>query len=68
MAECIRSIHDSIIFPKLRTYKLFKNEFIFENYPSSTKILNHTLALFHFRISSHNLRIETYVILNLKHQ
>ncbi len=59
MAEFIRSIHDSIIFPKLRTYKLFKNEFIFENYLSSTKHLNHTLALFHFRISFHNLRIET---------
>ena len=59
MVECIGNIHDSTIYPKLRTYKLFKNEFKSENYLSSTKNLNHTLALFRFRISSHNLRIET---------
>ncbi len=59
MAECIGNIYDSTAYPKLRTYKLFKEEFKFENYLSSTKNLNHTLALFRFRISSHNLRIET---------
>ncbi len=59
MAECIGNIHDSTAHPKLRTYKLFKEEFKFENYLSSTKNLNHTQALFRFRISSHNLRIET---------
>ncbi len=59
MAECIGNTHDSTAYPKLRTYKLFKDEFKFENYLSSTKNLNHTLALFRFRISSHNLRIET---------
>ncbi len=59
MAECIGNIHDSTAYPKLRTYKLFKDEFKFENYLSSTKNLNHTLVLFRFRISLLNLRIET---------
>ncbi len=57
MAECIGNIHDSTAYPKLRTYKLFKEEFKFENYLSSKKNLNHTQAL--FRLSSNNLRIET---------
>ncbi len=59
MAECIGNIHDSTEYPKLRTYKLFNVEFKFENYLSSTINPNHRLALFRFRISSHNLRIET---------
>ncbi len=59
MAECIGSIHDSAAYPKLWTYTLFKDEFKFENYLSSTKYLNHMLALFCFGISSHSLRIET---------
>ncbi len=59
LTEYYLLIHDSTAYPKLRTYKLFKEEFKFENYLRSTKNLNHTLALFHFRISSHNLRIET---------
>ncbi len=37
MTECIGNIHDSIAYPKLRTYELFKGEFKFENYLSSTK-------------------------------
>ncbi len=37
MAECIGNIHDSTAYPKLRTYKLLKDEFKFENYLSSTK-------------------------------
>ncbi len=40
-------------------YKLSYDEFKFESYLSSTKNLNYTLAFFHFRISSHNLRIKT---------
>ncbi len=59
MPECLGIIHDSTAYLKLRTYKLFKEEFKLENYLSSTKNLNHTLDLFRFRISSHNLRIET---------
>ncbi len=59
MSECIGNIHDPTAYPELKTYKLFKEEFKFENYLSSTKRLNHTLSLFRFRISSHNLRIET---------
>ncbi len=45
MAECIGNIHDSTEYPKLRTNKLFKEEFQFENYLSSTKNLNHTLVV-----------------------
>ena len=59
MDQCLENIHDLNVCPKLRTYKLFKEEFKFENYLLSTKNLNHTLSLFRFRISSHNLRIET---------
>ncbi len=32
MAECIGNIHDFTIYLKLRTYKLFKDEFKFQNY------------------------------------
>ncbi len=60
MVECIGHIHDSTVYPKLRTYKLFKDEFKFKNYIfHPQKNLNHTLALVRFRINSHNLRIET---------
>ncbi len=53
------SLHRSYMAECIRIYKLFKEELKFENYLSSMKNLNHTLALFGFRISSHNLRIET---------
>ncbi len=59
ITECMDRIGDSNVYPKLRTYKLFKNEFKFENYLACVKNVNHCLALFRFRISSHNLRIET---------
>jgi hypothetical protein len=59
MEKCMTDINDSALNPKLRTFKLFKEEFKFENYLTSTRNLNHTLSLFRFRISSHNLRIET---------
>ncbi len=39
--------------------KLFKEEFKYETYLTYTKNVNHTLALFRFRISSNNLCIET---------
>ncbi len=57
---CTESIKNSISNPKLRTFKLFKNEYKLETYLMSTKNLNHTLSLSRFRISSHNLIIEIY--------
>ena len=59
MENCLKEINDSQKNPKLRTYKLFKTEFKLENYLMHTKNINHVLALAKFRISSHNLRIET---------
>jgi len=59
MDNCMDSINNPDLNPKLRTYKLFKDEFRLETYLLSMKNLNHSLALARFRISSHNLRIET---------
>ena len=59
MENCINSIQNSDQYPKLRTYKLFKDEFKLENYLITIQNINHALALTRFRISSHNLRIET---------
>ena len=53
------SINDSTLNPKLRVFKLFKQEFKPEPYLSQPHNLHHTLALVRFRISSHNLCIET---------
>ena len=52
-------IVNSTKFPKLRKHKLFKKEFRLENYLIEIENTKHALALAHFRISSHNLRIET---------
>lgn len=46
-------------FPKLRTYKLFKTDFRLENHLLTLENRGHQIALSKFRISSHNLRIET---------
>lgn len=59
MDNCLNQINNSDDNPKLRTFKLFKTEFKLENYLTKIKNLNHSLALARFRISSHNLRIET---------
>ena len=59
MEQCLQDINDSTLNPKLRTFKLFKEEYKFENYLLCSRNLNYTQALFRFRISSHNLRIET---------
>ena len=59
MDVCLENICDSEKNPKLRTYKRFKNEYKFETYLAENKNLNYTLSLLRFRISSHNLRIET---------
>ncbi len=49
----------TILNPKLRTFKNFKDEYKFENYLTTSRNLNYASSLFRFRISSHNLRIET---------
>jgi hypothetical protein len=59
MASTMAQIDNSDTNPKLRTYKLFKGNFQFESYLSSPTNLNHVIALAKFRISSHNLAIET---------
>jgi len=59
MGTCMANIQDENICPKLRTYALFKNEFKSEPYVINTLNIHHTLALIRFRISSHNLAIET---------
>ena len=59
MDKCLANICDSENNPKLRTYKLFKNEFKLEKYLTHAYNINYTVALTRFRISSHNLRIET---------
>jgi hypothetical protein len=53
------NINDSDKFPKLRTYKTFKTDFRLEPYLSSPYNPHYNLALLRFRISSHNLCIET---------
>ena len=59
MNECLENINDPSKFPKLRTYKLFKREFKLESYLTVTKNIHYSLAMLKFRISSHNLHIET---------
>ena len=59
MSKTMTSINDSTANPKLRTFKLFKNEFKLEQYLSQSQNIMHTQALARFRISSHNLHIET---------
>ena len=44
---------------KLRTYKLFKPEFCMESYIFSLPSITYMQAIAKFRLSSHNLRIET---------
>ena len=57
--DTLEDIANSTKFPKLRTYKLFKKDFRLENYLMEIENTKHALALTRFRISSHNLRIET---------
>jgi len=59
MDQCINKINDSDTNPKLRTFKLFKDTFRSEPFIVSPTNINHTLALIKFRISAHNLAIET---------
>ena len=57
--ETLNNIFDSEKFPKLRTYKKFKTDFRLETYLITLENRHHQVALTKFRISSHNLRIET---------
>jgi len=59
MDNCMIQINDSVMNPKLRTYRIFKQEFKLESYIKSPIQINQTLALLRFRISAHNLAIET---------
>ena len=59
MTNTLNKINDTSLFPKLRTYKLFKCEYKLENYLVQLKDISGISALLKFRISSHNLRIET---------
>ena len=59
MNDTLGDIANSTKFPKLRTIKLFKKDFRLENYLIEIENTKHALALARFRISSHNLRIET---------
>jgi hypothetical protein len=59
MNSTMEQINNSSVNPKLRTYKLFKSAFQLEPFLSSATNINHTIALTKFRISSHNLAIET---------
>jgi hypothetical protein len=59
MQHCMSNIQDSQSYPKLRSYKNIKVHFKQENYLSEIKDSRYITALAHFRISSHNLRIET---------
>ena len=55
----LMQINDTNNNPKLRTYKLFKTQYKMEPHLLQPTNLNYTYALASFRISSHNLRIET---------
>ena len=59
MEKCMNDINNSEQNPKLRTYKLFKTHFKLEPYLTSIQNTKYINALARFRISSHNLRIET---------
>ena len=59
MEETINRIQNETLLPKLRTFKLFKEEYKLENYLTVIKDKRYQTALIRFRISSHNLRIET---------
>ena len=66
MDICLDNINDSEKNPKLRIYKLFTTELKLETHLTYPQNVNHVLALTKFRISSHNLHIETgrYTLLN----
>ncbi len=66
MEKCTNDIPDSEYYSKLRTYKTFKLYFKQEIYLSEIKDYRYIIALARFRISSHNLKIETGLYSNPK--
>ncbi len=62
----MEEIQNSDILPKLRTCKTYKHYFKQENHLSVIKDCRYMTLLVHFRISSHNLKIETGRYLDLK--
>ncbi len=58
MNMCIAEIQDPNMYPKLRTYRKFKNEYKMERY-LMLKNIKHVKFMAKFRLSSHTLRIET---------
>ncbi len=59
MQQTLENIQNSEMCPKLRTYKLFKQEYNLENYLLQLKDLRYIKVLIKFRISSHSITIET---------
>ncbi len=59
MQQTLENIQNSEMYPKLCTYRLFKQEYKLENYLLQLKDLRYTKVLMKFRISSRGLRIET---------
>ena len=58
MNTCITDIQDPDLYPKLRTYRKFKDEYRMEKYLMH-KNIKHVKFMAKFRLSSHTLRIET---------
>ncbi len=59
ISRTLNDICNSETFPKLCTYNQFKIDFILKNYLLILENRGHQIALSKFRISSHNLRIES---------
>ncbi len=59
MQQTLENIQYSEMYPKLLTYKLFKQEYKLENYLLQLKYLFILKYCNQFRISFHSLRIET---------
>ncbi len=59
ISRTLNDICNSENFPKLHTYNQFKIDFRLENYLLILENHGHQIALSKFRISSHNLRIES---------
>ncbi len=59
ITKTLNDIFNSEKFPILRMYKRYTTDFRLENYLLSIENCGHQIALSKFRLSSHNLRIET---------
>ena len=57
--EYFEDLNSVTLYPKLRTYKLFKKHYCIEPYILTLKNKNYQRALFKLRASSHQLGVET---------